>query len=87
MDQYFNEAIRLKPDYALAFRSRGKARREQGDLEGAMQDFNEAIRLKPDYALAFHSRGKARREQDDLEGAMQDYTQAIQLGHKPKREI
>jgi tetratricopeptide (TPR) repeat protein len=38
----------LKPDYALAFVNRGIARRDKGDVEGALQDYNEAIRLKPD---------------------------------------
>ena len=44
----YSEAIRLKPDYALAYNNRGNARRDKGDLEGAMQDYSEAIRLKPD---------------------------------------
>ena len=43
--QDYNEAIRLKPDYALAFYNRGIARRDKGDVEGALQDYNEAIRL------------------------------------------
>jgi tetratricopeptide (TPR) repeat protein len=42
----FNEAIRLKPDYALAFENRGNARRAKGDLDGALRDFHEASRLK-----------------------------------------
>ena len=41
----FNEAIRLKPDYALAYKNRGNARRAKGDVEGALQDYSEAIRL------------------------------------------
>src|SRR5260370_31337281 len=43
----YNEAIRLKPDDALAFYNRGIARRAQGDLERALQDYTEALRLKP----------------------------------------
>ena len=45
--RFYNKAIRLKPDYALAFNNRGIARRAKGDIEGALQDFNGAIRLKP----------------------------------------
>jgi tetratricopeptide (TPR) repeat protein len=41
----FTEAIRLKPDYALAFFNRAVARRDKGDVGGAQEDFNEAIRL------------------------------------------
>ena len=43
--QDYNEAIRLKPDYAVAFNNRGNARRAKGDIEGALQDYDEAIRL------------------------------------------
>ncbi len=77
--RFYSEAIRLKPDYADAFISRGIARSAKGDVEGALQDFNEAIRLKPDYALAFNNRGVARRDKGDVEGALQDYNEAIRL--------
>src|SRR5713226_3152593 len=50
--RFYNEAIRLKPDYADAFNNRGNARYRKGDLEGALQDYTEALRLRPDYALA-----------------------------------
>jgi tetratricopeptide (TPR) repeat protein len=51
-----NEAIRLKPDYADAFCSRGVSRNAKGDLEGAISDYNQAIRLKPDFAEALSNR-------------------------------
>jgi tetratricopeptide (TPR) repeat protein len=82
--RFYNEAIRLKPDYALPFGNRGELRRDKGDVEGALQDFNEAIRLKPDYANAFNNRGIVRREKGDAEGAERDYNEAIRLGYKPK---
>jgi tetratricopeptide (TPR) repeat protein len=77
--RFYTEAIRLKPDDALAFNNRGLARRDKGDLDGALQDYTEAIRLKPDFALAFYNRGLARRDKGDLDGALQDYTEAIRL--------
>jgi len=77
--RFYTEALRLKPDYADAFNNRGVARRDKGDLDGALQDFTEAIRLKPDYADAFNNRGVARRDKGDLVGALQDYTEAIRL--------
>jgi tetratricopeptide (TPR) repeat protein len=77
--RFYNEAIRLKPDYADAFNNRGNARYDKGDLEGALQDYTEAIRLKPDYALAFNNRGIARYDKGDLEGELQDYNEALRL--------
>jgi TIR domain/Bacterial SH3 domain len=49
----YSEAIRLKADFAIAYANRGAARREKGDLGGALKDLDEAIRLKPDYAPAW----------------------------------
>ena len=60
----YNEAIRLKPDYALAFHNRGLARYAKGEFDAAIKDYNEAIRLKPDYADAFNNRGLARYDKD-----------------------
>ena len=77
--RFYTEAIRLNPDYAVAFYNRGIAHSDKGDLDGALQDYSEAIRLKPDYAVAFNNRGIARRDKGDLDGALQDYSEAIRL--------
>ena len=58
----FNLAIRLHPDDASAFNSRGKAYAQKGNLYRAIADYNEAIRLKPDYATAFCNRGMVRQQ-------------------------
>ena len=59
--RFYSEAIRLKPDFAEAFYNRGVARKDKGDLDGALADYNEAIRLQPDFAEAFNNRGLARK--------------------------
>ena len=48
----YNEALRLKPDYAEAYTNRGNAKAALGRHEDALADYNEATRLKPDLALA-----------------------------------
>ena len=60
-----DEAIRLRPTFALAFDSRGLIRRALGDLKGALQDFNEAIRLKPDSAVAIANRDSLLKQMAD----------------------
>jgi serine/threonine protein kinase/Flp pilus assembly protein TadD len=75
----YSEAIRLKPEYAVAFNCRGSARCGKGDLEGAIKDYSEAIRLKPDYAVALINQGNARCGKGDFEGAVKDYSEAIRL--------
>ena len=58
----FNLAIRLHPDDASAFNSRGNTYARTGNLYRAIADYNEAIRLKPNYAAAFCNRGLARQK-------------------------
>ncbi|MBI4616373.1 MAG: tetratricopeptide repeat protein [Planctomycetes bacterium] len=73
------------PRTAEEYTKRGAARRDQGDLAGAIRDFDRAIELKPDYADAYTNRGLARAAQGDLSGAIRDYDRAIEL--KPDHAI
>lgn len=57
----------------------GVARKNKGDLDGAIQDYTEAIRLNPDNDPAYNNRGVARKNKVDLDGAIQDFTEAIRL--------
>jgi lipoprotein NlpI len=78
--QDYDEAIRLKPDYADPFNNRGIARRAKGDLEGALQDFNEAIRLKPDYANAYYNRTIIFQGKANYGAAIADLQKYLDLG-------
>jgi Flp pilus assembly protein TadD len=75
----YSEAIKLDPDYAMAYYNRAVVRSRKGDLDGTIADLNEAIRLKPEYAAAFCNRGWHRREKGDLDGAIADLNEAIRL--------
>ena len=43
----YNQAILLKPNYALVFSNRGNTRTQKGEYEKAFTDFYEALRLDP----------------------------------------
>ena len=73
------EAIRLNPNYAQAYSSRGLVRSELKDLQGAVADYTQAIKINPNYALAYYNRGNTRSDLKDLQGAVADYTQAIKI--------
>jgi len=73
------EAIRLKPDYALAFHNRGSARWETKDFAGAWQDYTEALRLNPELAATYECRGSLLLECDDADLALADYNESIRL--------
>jgi lipoprotein NlpI len=75
----FNEAIRLRPEYASAYNNRGNAWGNKGNYDRAIADYSEAIRVSPKYALAYANRGNAWKYKGDYDRAIADYDEAIQL--------
>ena len=75
----YDQAIRLKPDYAAAYSNRGFAKAELGRREDAIADYDQAIRLKPDYTAAYSNRGIVKAELGRSEDAIADYDEAIRL--------
>lgn len=76
---YYDEAIRLNPQYIEAYNNRGIARRNSGDFKGALEDFNISIRLDPRDTSAYLNRGDARYHLGDFSGAIEDNNTVIQL--------
>jgi tetratricopeptide (TPR) repeat protein len=74
-----DEAIRLKPDYALAYSRRGVVKQRKGDSDGAITDINKAIELNPELPHTYINRGLIRSAEKDYDGAIADYNEAIRL--------
>src|SRR5262249_60225117 len=72
----------VDPLTAKAYTSRGIARLDKHDLDGAMSDLNQAIAIHPGLAEAYADRGSVRYEQGDPDGAIADWTRALQINPK-----
>ena len=82
----FNNAIKLKPDSAEAYYSRGNTRNKLNqDEREEIIDFTKAIELKPDFIEAYLNRGFARCKLNQYEKAIEDYNKAIEL--RPDLEL
>jgi predicted O-linked N-acetylglucosamine transferase (SPINDLY family) len=75
----FNQAIKIKPDYAEAYYNRGNALQELKHLEKALLSYAQAISIKPDYAEAYNNRGNTLQELKRLEEALVSYGKAISI--------
>ncbi|MGH9662907.1 MAG: tetratricopeptide repeat protein, partial [Bryobacteraceae bacterium] len=74
-----SEAIRLKPDFALAYNARGFAYQLLRDYTRAIEDFSRAIAINPKYANAYHNRGIVEKLSGDAAAATADLATASAL--------
>ena len=73
----YQEAIRLKPDYAEAHNNLGVALGGKGQMDEAIRQFQEAIRLKPDYAEAHYNLGLALGRKGQTDEAIRHFEAAL----------
>jgi tetratricopeptide (TPR) repeat protein len=87
--QDYDQAIRLNPKNAAAFRNRGILYTKTRQYDRAIGDFDEAIRLDPNFAVTFQNRGYALRFVGQYDRAIADYQRALTLkiGEPMKRQI
>ena len=75
----YQEAIRLKPDYAEAHYNLGTALGRKGQIDEAISQLQEAIRLKPNYAEAHYNLGTALGRKGQIDEAISQLQEAIRL--------
>ena len=76
----YNKALKLSPkEICLVYSMRGNAKRNLGDLQGAISDQNKALDCDPLYADGYFYRSSAKFKMGDLDGAIDDYTQVIKI--------
>jgi lipoprotein NlpI len=62
-----------------AYLNRGIAKKQKGELDGAIADYNRAIELDPRVVIGYNNRGTAKSAKGDLDGAIADYNRATEL--------
>jgi tetratricopeptide (TPR) repeat protein len=80
----YREALRLNPNTAWVYNSRGVLYRDAGDYDRALADFDAALALEQ-WADPYASRGWVLSQKGEHERARQDYEKA--LASKPSPEL
>ena len=75
----FNQAIRLRSDYALAYYNRGNIAAMYGNYPMAIQDYNQSIQLNPRDIKSYNNRGNMYLLLKKNPSALTDYTYALTL--------
>ena len=75
----YQEAIKLKPDFAAAHNNLGICLYEVGRPEEAHVSYKRAIALQPDYADAHNNIGNIYKDSGHVDEAITSYKKAIEL--------
>ncbi|MHC1790001.1 LysM peptidoglycan-binding domain-containing protein [Solidesulfovibrio sp.] len=78
--EFFDKAIKLNPNRADFYASRGHAHYYLGQYPKAIDDYTKAIEKNPTFALAYSMRGLSRARSGRHPQAVEDFNKAISLG-------
>ena len=91
VDRVLRDGSRKPDERCEAFRLRGRIKRDQGDLGGALDDYTAAVTVAgaqaDQVARALIHRGVTKERQRDLAGALDDYTAVLHLPRAPADQI
>src|SRR5262249_20250087 len=73
------QALLLRPDYALAANDLGLVRMLRREIEQAVRDFQRALRVQPNYADAHVNLASAFRELGRIKEAVHHYRKALRI--------
>jgi tetratricopeptide (TPR) repeat protein len=75
----YEQALRIKADYADAHNNLGLALREQGGLQEAIGHYEQALQINPNSAQAHNNLGLALVQLGRLQEAISHYEQALRI--------
>lgn len=78
--QYYNNALRIRPTSVEALYNRGLFYQQSGQLEKAEEDYNQILKLNPAYEDAYYNLGFiALVFKEDYPAAIQQFTYALNI--------
>lgn len=75
----YQNALNIKPDYAIVFNNMGIIRMELRDFVGAIDNFDKALGINPNFANVHNNLGTVFQEQGDLDKALTSYEKALRI--------
>jgi Ca-activated chloride channel family protein len=78
----YQQAVKLKKDYAEAFYNMGDAFLRSGEPKKAIEAYKQALRFKPDMAVAYNNLGTAYFSQGEYKKAINAFKEALKLNQK-----
>ena len=73
------EAVRIKPDFAVAWSNLGGVFKSQKDYKSAVSYYEEAIRVDPEFSDAHNNLGAVLHEMNKISEAKKSFETAIRI--------
>jgi tetratricopeptide (TPR) repeat protein len=77
----YDKALELNPRFTEAYIQKAAAKRQEGDLLGALEDINIAIKIESKNGRLFSIRGDFKKDLNLLKDACGDWSLAIDMGY------
>ncbi|NOZ60019.1 MAG: tetratricopeptide repeat protein [Euryarchaeota archaeon] len=75
----YREAIRIDPEYCVAYFNLAIALEHKGDVEGAIENYRKAIEKNPEYAEAYANLGALLKECGEVDEAITCLRKALEI--------
>jgi len=76
---HFQQAVKIKPEFAEAHNNLGKALAGRGQVDEAIAHYEEALKIKPDYESAHNNLGLALADRGQIDAAIAHFQQAVKI--------
>jgi tetratricopeptide (TPR) repeat protein len=76
---FFDNAIRIEPNYSAAYNNKGNALQNLGRIDEAMDCYNKAIDIDPNEPLFWYNKACLLDSTERVEEAIESYLQTIKL--------
>jgi protein O-GlcNAc transferase len=75
----YQQALKIRPDYADAHHNLGYAFKLQDNLEAALECYQQALKIRPNYAQTHNNLGIVLHKQGQVRAAIECYQQALKI--------
>jgi len=80
--KHYREAIRINPDFEIAYINLGKALLLKGKVNESVRYYQALLEIKPAYAGVHHNLGLALLRQGDIENAIFHFREALRINNE-----
>ena len=77
--EFYQQALRFKPDYAEAYYNLGNVFQQQGKFDAALESYQQALNINPEIALCHNNLGTVLQKQGKLDLAVKSYQRALEI--------